>query len=186
MEEHFAVSSHRSALDRLGFAPTSITAVPRGAVRIYTVTGRGLVETSTLDLQSFASPSTPVIRERSARGQVSPLEAEINFSLAVKRMVGRVLRDPQNARRSHAGKDAPRFFRFFVTRPSCEANADLLTAVLANLPLASVVYIASPDGSTLQRTRLGGGMAPLAERSLSSEMLDPVAAGTELLAKAEP
>lgn len=190
-EEHFAVSSHRSVLERLGFP--SVVEVGPASVHVYQMSPPPrptLTESYSLQLQSFVKPAPPgSVFNRGGGGATSPDAAESRFTVSLKRALGKILRHPATSaggkgEGSSNNPDRPRFHLFLHGGPHCANQGDPILGALASLPLPFVIYVASRGGEAL--TRIWYEREDGDRRVTKTEDLDIAALAQPLLSRAEP
>lgn len=189
--DQFAVSSHRSALQRLGFSSESISALGPSTVQVYRMRlppTPSLSATYSLELQSFARPVKHV-----ADGPGVAAAPDGRFGVTLKRALGRVLRHPV-ANTAPPGLaplttpegvaiDRPRFHVFLHGGEECSNHQDPILNSLATLPVPFVIYVASGSGGVVTRIWYEQHDG---QKLTKTQDLDIQALSAHILDKAEP
>lgn len=153
----FAISSHHSALERLGF--TVIREVNMATVMV--LENPTLNDRFSLDLSSFAPRShpspPPLLKAQKAVRALPTAEPtaalDVDFQLAIKKSVGMVLRRPQKKPLS----PSPRLFLVRQGGINCLKEHDLLISSLEKLPINFDVYHIDPNAETIHKIKYLGG-----------------------------
>jgi len=159
----FAISSHPSALLRLGFTPGSLREINQGTITVMDMAT--LSERYSLDLEGLVPlrPPPPSSRPQGAAGadEIRALPTshpsaalDVDFEMAVKRSLGMIFRRPMKKKASKA--HAPRFFLVMQDRSGCQLGANLLVAALSQLPMDFVVYRLGPMADIIYKFNYQG------------------------------